>query len=402
MFKVPKEHIILIGLALIFVGFLVWRNILREYIPPAASPSTALTPPEKYNPETLYAGADTDCKDFACWKTFFSNVTNIYGPRAGLELLGLFQARGRIERSVDDHQLAHEIGRKTAERFGINPEAFNLCATDFNYGCQHGYFEFVLGKTSTTKEAAHKICESTSSGRASKFNFYCYHGVGHGVMMARAYDLDVALGVCNTLDVGTHQEGCWQGVFMENANAGMRQEARQGIFSDTDPLAPCNAVEEKYQHQCFINHAGPLMVFFGNHIEKASRGCLDAPSRFIGVCLQSLGLMVTNPSWQNSIVPNVDGNFEEKAWHLCQKFPRDYRRECVIGAVDNIMNFDGLEITRAKSFCLEVAMGEMPDCYRTVGLNLSRQTLLENLIRERCNALGEDKLLCIQGAGISP
>ena len=103
----------------------------------------------------------------------------------------------------------------------MNIQAFYLCSTGFNYGCQHGFFEYVLARSESPKAAAGLVCESTDESRGEKFKFYCYHGVGRGIMMAQAYDLQAALDVCDTLPSVMSQDGCWQGVFMENVNAGM-------------------------------------------------------------------------------------------------------------------------------------------------------------------------------------
>ena len=37
--------------------------------------------------------------------------------------------------SVNDHQMAHVVGRDTAKDYGSNFKAFDLCPMTFNYGC---------------------------------------------------------------------------------------------------------------------------------------------------------------------------------------------------------------------------------------------------------------------------
>lgn len=364
---------------------------------------TAFTPPEQGTSENVFAKTPYTCgNDFECAGTYLKNIASVYGPDIALAILEGLQQKGAIAKSVDDHQLAHQVGRKTAERFGVNGKAFNLCPTTFNYGCQHGYFEYVLGKTDTPKEAATLICESLDPTLAPKSKFYCYHGVGHGVMMARANDLREALNVCDSFDNATAQGGCWQGVFMENVNAGMRGEARAGVFSDSDPLAPCDTVETKYQHECFINHAGWLMRVFGNDIGKGSFACLKAPDPFISTCIQSLGLMVTNPSWQDGLYRGASQKtFEQKAVALCNQFPKQYQKDCIVAGVDNIINFDQLTITRAQQFCSAVADVYRSTCYRQIGSGLTGQTVDKSIIQARCAMLsGNAAADCFAGAGI--
>jgi len=124
-------------------------------------------PPEPYDLSALLARKDYTCAatDGACARSYLSRLTRRHGPRAALAVLGELKSSGRVEDSVDDHLLAHVVGRATAERFGANGRSFQLCPNEFNYGCPHGFFEFVLGRTGTPKHAARLICESAGRGR---------------------------------------------------------------------------------------------------------------------------------------------------------------------------------------------------------------------------------------------
>jgi len=226
--------------------------------------------------------------------------------------------------------------------------------------------------------------------------------VGHGIMMAHAYNLYSALDTCDTFDSFFEQDGCWQGVFMENVNAGQERFAREGIFSDTDPLNPCNVVDEKYRHECYINHSGWLMVFFNNDVKGATSACLKASSEsLINSCLQSIGLMVTNPGWQNELLQEIpdDQSFIEIAWSLCESFPAHRKDQCVIGAVDNIFNFNDLDSTEAERFCDLIDDTYTQVCFRTIGINFKRQINDPKLIIKKCGLyMGESKQACIDGA----
>ena len=111
------------------------------------------------------------------------------------------QQEGKVDRSVNDHDMAHSVGRETAKDYGSNFKAFDLCPITFNYGCSHGFFEYVLARTDTPKEAATTICESLTAPKDTFLiaGFTCYHGVGHGIMMAEAYNVQNSLKACNTL-----------------------------------------------------------------------------------------------------------------------------------------------------------------------------------------------------------
>jgi hypothetical protein len=365
--------------------------------------TTAEAPPD-YDANALNQQVERDCptNTLSCLNKALLAITGSHGPQASLEMLRRLQEQKRIDTSTDDHHLAHDIGRATAERFGVNGRAFLLCPTSFNYGCQHGFFQYALAQAHATDSAARLICGSLGESYSSKFRFYCYHGVGHGVMMAQNYNLTKALAACDTLETTVGQDGCWQGVFMENVNARLKENRPTGGFSRSNPLAPCNVVPDKYRSECFVNHAGWLMKIFSNDVTKATKACLRAPDAYVSLCLQSIGLMVTNPAWQPYLAKSNDGKTPEGiAWDLCLRFPKEHRVQCVIGAIDNILNFDEFEVSRARTFCNTVDAAYRGICYHQIGMGLMNQATNRDVVRHKCATFeGYDKDECLQGAGI--
>ena len=366
--------------------------------------STSFHPPSPYDLGGLERTKPFRCgrTDTACTLAYLVGVTRTYGPRAALGLMQRFQQQHRVSLVVNDHALAHVVGRETARDYGSNFRSFNLCPITFNYGCQHGFFEYVLGRTDTPRQAAISICQSIGSDRMLTAGFSCYHGVGHGVMMAEAYNLPAALDVCNTLPKPKGQDGCWQGVFMENVNAGMQGRARPGVFSRRDPLAPCDRVADRYRHECFINQAGYLMHVSSLEIGRATRDCLAAPGRYKSVCMQSIGLMVTNPVWQAALSTEAGKRpFAVVAWDLCRRFPSAYRRDCVIAGVDNLANFDELDVRRSSAFCAVVAAQLASACAREIGVDLRARTVDPTRVRRACRRVPEARRAeCLAGAGL--
>jgi hypothetical protein len=362
--------------------------------------------PERHDLDDVYAQSNFSCgeRDSLCVRDFLIGVTSQYGPRASLGVLERLQREGRVDLSVNDHDLAHAVGRETAKNFGSNFKSFDLCPTLFNYGCPHGFFEYVLARTDTPKEAASSICETVTGQKARLLiaGFSCYHGVGHGVMMAQAYDLQESLSTCNTLGSLRAKDGCWQGVFMENVNSAMTNRARKGVFNRKRPLAPCDTIGAQYKHECYINHSGWLMQVAANDVAKGSRFCLKARARDRSACMQSIGLMVTNPVWQAALAPQARGRpQEEVAWGLCARFPAAGRTDCVTAGVDNLANFDQLNVGRARAFCGKIAAAYATTCYRQVGFNLRTRTPDQALIRARCGQLGANRGACLSGAQIA-
>jgi hypothetical protein len=246
-------------------------------------------------------------------------------------------------------------------------------------------------------KAARLICGSLDESYSMTLVFNCYFGVGHAVLMAQNYDLANALAACDTLETHNGQTGCWQGVFIEHGNRYTRRED----FSRTDPLTPCNVVPEKYRRECFINHAGLLMKFFSNDVKNSANACLKAPDAYVSSCMQSIGLMVSNPPWQ-PLLSRINGTKtpEAIAWDLCLEFPRDHREQCVFAAIDNILNSEELEVARAKTFCHTVDTAYRIDCYHRIGFALRSHTIDPKIVLVKCTTLdGAAARPCLRGAG---
>ena len=355
-----------------------------------------------YNPPASYSLSTLESKPYPCGKenehcaiSYLQKLTTKYGPQASLGVLDAVETTGGIDPAFDTHQLAHLVGEATAKRFGANKQAFGLCPQTFNYGCVHGFFIYVLGRSSSPTKAARMICDSGGQGPLVP-TFNCWHGVGHGVMMARGNDLQASLDVCDSLGSASAADGCWQGVFMENVNAVFRDQARPGVFSPAYPLRPCTRVLNAYKQECFINQAGWLAHVANDDIGKAARYCLSA-GKYVSACAQSIGLMVTNPSWQVPLYGRAGtASFEQVAWNLCSRFPAQLQRDCVLGGVDNLANFDQLNVKRSDRFCALTARLQKA-CYREIGVNLIRRTTDAAVAEARCNELSSHQADCIAG-----
>jgi hypothetical protein len=353
-----------------------------------------------YGKESFSCGAT----DSRCIEKYMIKVTDDYGPRASLGVLERLQQEQKVNMSVNDHQMAHVVGRDTAKDYGSNFKAFDLCPTTFNYGCSHGFFEYVLARTPDARKAATTICESLNPETNLLIaGFTCYHGVGHGIMMAQGYNVQNSLKECNTMPAAKDKDGCWQGVFMENVNAGMQGRALPGYFKKSDPLSPCDKVGNRYKHECFINHAGWLMTVAKDNMSDGSRYCLKAkPAKYKSSCWQSLGLMVTNPVWQATLAKDIVGDSPAKiAAVLCERFPEVGRKDCVVAGVDNLANFDQFKVSRENAFCQEVSAKLQKDCYSRIGLDIAARTQDQVLIRKSCAPLGDKARYCLQGANIT-
>jgi hypothetical protein len=79
-----------------------------------------------------------------CLERTILALTDPYGPEPTMQTLTSLIADGTLHSRGDYHDFVHRIGRLTAKKGGLNPDAFFLCPVDYNYGCQHGFFEQAL------------------------------------------------------------------------------------------------------------------------------------------------------------------------------------------------------------------------------------------------------------------
>lgn len=356
-----------------------------------------------YRIDALFTDTIAACPNraLACYENRFHDLTLKHGPRAAIELFAKLLASRSVSDPTDGHHVAHHIGHHAAMALGLTAEVYSLCSADFNYGCQHGLLQYALGEGRGGVDAAASICRGVEAdpSASTKDKAYCYHGLGHGVMGHTQFDLIQSLEICDRLSSSLAIQGCWQGAFMENVNQAQTGNAQKGLFANSDVLAPCNVVAEKYRHECFINHAGILIQRNQKNIGRATQACLAAPSAHIVACLESIGLMATNPEWQSSLLkPEEQRSFIENAWAFCRKFPAGRETTCVFAAVDNLINFDGLDATRANQFCKTGYVALRSECYRRIGENFRNLLVQTTGGSKSCDILdGPDRDACVSG-----
>ena len=339
------------------------------------SDTPSFRPPQPYQLEQVYKQIKQQCPTnaLACFQTGLQSITAEQGPRAAIEVFTLLKDRGDIAPTVDGHHIAHHIGHETAMVFGATAQALALCPTSYNYGCMHGFFQHAIGSGEMAGQNAARICDDWTGDRflSLKTKLSCYHGLGHGVMIHADYDLPKALSTCDRLNSLFAQQGCWQGVFMENMDAAEEGQWQKAQVSLEDPLAPCDRVEPKYQFQCFLNQSAWLMKFYHNDVSQAAQACLKAPRPAITPCLEAIGILTTNSEWQPLLLKKADSKaFLENAWTICTRFPHGYVDYCMVAALDNLMNSNTINLSQAKEFCHLVSKGYRAECRARIDVNL--------------------------------
>jgi len=355
----------------------------------------AFIPPKPYKLRKLYKQIKKTCPSQAldCYKSELFKITALHGPKAAVNVFAKLQRKNEVKERIDGHHIVHHIGHNVASVFGPFPEALGLCPITYNYGCIHGFLQQALGQKMTTPKDAVRLCDIfvDDPDATPKDKAYCYHGMGHGVMMYFDYDMKKAIEMCDSVDpIGVG--GCWQGLFMEAVNVAHEEKGKAMGYTKADPLAPCNTLEEKYQHECFINHGGWMMHVFEHDYVGAIDGCRKASIKNSAKsCISSITLMVSNPSWQKSFVDDLgERSIIENAVLICQNFPEDQKKSCVDGAISNILNFDHLDLARSEQFCQGIDQKYQSLCYKSISLNLGNIVSNKSAAQDACTTLKAD------------
>jgi len=160
----------------------------------------AFIPPKPYKLSKLYKQIKKTCPSQAleCYESELFKITALHGPKASVDVFAKLQRKNEVKEKIDGHHIVHHIGHNVASAFGPFPEALGLCPTTYNYGCIHGFLQQALGQKMTEPKDAIKLCDIfvNDPNATPKDKVYCYHGMGHGVMMYFDYDMKKAIEMC--------------------------------------------------------------------------------------------------------------------------------------------------------------------------------------------------------------
>lgn len=262
---------------------------------------------------------------------------------------------------TDCHQEAHNIGRVSYKVYG--QDVFTYGNSACHSGFYHGAMEEFL-KTEGTTDLANRIEEICTQFKTEYSKFECLHGVGHGVMAYKAYDLLKALEVCSQLTSDYDISSCYGGVFMENIVVAQGKgaiKAHETKWVSTDPHFPCNAVNmgTNADRECYMMQTSWMLTLFDGDFEVVAQECLKAPAEMIPTCFQSLGRDGAGYALRNP----------DKILAYCNLVPSDYFTNCLAGSLNVITEFWGEKLTdQGAVLCAKVeAALEKRRCFTQLG-----------------------------------
>ena len=271
----------------------------------------------------------------------------------------------------EGHQLAHALGRRAVARQGADAAVIRECRPVFASGCYHGAVEASLhagGRVDMPE--LERLCVGIEGSGGPGPAFECIHGLGHGILGARRYDLETALRDCDALSAPRRAAACHSGAFMEAINAALGaaampdahdhaagHEQRAGrplAINAGDPYSPCRAYGEPYASSCWLFQGFVILRANGFDAERALRVCDGAPDGRAARCYESVGHQVTG------LFQRGDGWILEQ----CAKGKALLAPHCAAGAALALdaMDWSG---ARAARLCAAAREEWKDACYRS-------------------------------------
>lgn len=262
-------------------------------------------------------------------------------PAAFADLKENYQ--GSVYIQAQCHPLTHVIGRSAVNFYPEVSEAYSngnsLCWS----GYYHGVMEGIIGKIGKDKilEKMPTICDSIPGKDSHSFDYYnCVHGIGHGLMALTENELFESLKMCDNLIGSWEESSCYGGVFMENVIVDNKNHFTK-YLKPSDPLYPCNAVEDNYKNPCYLMQTSYMLKVNNNDFKKVFELCATVEEGYKLLCYQSLGRDASGQSI--STIPKTKSTCELGVGYIQQS-------NCIVGAVKDFISYHHSDV-EAKALC---------------------------------------------------
>jgi|CXWL01.1.fsa_nt_gi hypothetical protein len=268
------------------------------------------------------------------------------------------------------HLEAHAVGVAAYTLYGES--AYTKCDSSCHFGCYHGAMDRMVEEEGTSELI--KTVETLCSSFDTAFDRYsCFHGSGHGILTSAKYDLIAALESCRLLSSEEARDGCFEGVFMENydAGGGKSSGAKINWLSAIDVHFPCTKFSEgdPVLRWCYDTQARWFLKMSGKDVAKAAAECMRAPEEAVPKCLGSIAKYTIDRRFDNPAVTEA----------FCLSVPEKYFEACIgAAATFTMFVFDrdqsgaGVEICKhmnndgAKRVCYAYETEAIQDLYPSV------------------------------------
>ncbi|MBL4644792.1 MAG: hypothetical protein JKX80_02915 [Candidatus Pacebacteria bacterium] len=337
-----------------------------------------------------------------CWQDIMRGAFDVDGTQAAFDVFEVVYKNYEVFANTGCHRHAHRIGDMSYYFDYLTHKDFTKMdfpkgATACGYGFYHGFFEHLV-QDNTSVEFVTQMCEYMRNNLgdvAPAISQTCYHGSGHGFLLARADELtqesqwsveaftQKPLEQCESLPQASDTEiaECRQGVY--NVIVDWMADGEYGLsYNTVEPFAMCDREPYERQFDCYyeiaqkidgLSNGDPLkMVAI---VEKAKRVDLQTIAMSVGVA----GVVQQNP--QNDQITLLSA---------CQSIDRmELKNQCILGIIGGLVEhtIPGTDYKNAINFCEsdQLTVDERPLCDRELLGKLKRfRTDIE--LEEMCSS----------------
>jgi hypothetical protein len=341
-------------LLLLLPGLLAGGALLLQGGTPTSTPDGSLI---TYAPDE--ATIEECAGNIPCLRQAYANL--VYREGAGAALARLAEAMNSDRDILSQcHQISHWMGaagllRAEGDLGSAFVEGNETCGSGYWHGVMQARIGGLLADSeSALTESLDTLCASEMIRTSPWIAWQCVHGLGHGLLIARDYEIPAALEGCETLSRPWDVDVCANGIFMENIVPSIPGAERPWIRAG-DPEYPCREMPERHQASCYQYSADQLIEISGFGPQTAT-GCLAFTPNWIDACLDGLGRVVGAAS---AYRPG------EVATLCAGAGPRAF--VCVSGAAIDSFQNDTANLPRAGAIC-GVLDGELvAACWEALG-----------------------------------
>lgn len=263
------------------------------------------------------------------------------------------------DQPAEEHELAHLIGETAYAKFGTS--GFRYCDSVFTFACYHGVILAAIRAHGYEQSVLLELasgCEKAGKNRTADIS--CAHGIGHGLMWVRNYDMLQSFQACD----GVFEKDselrffCWDGVSMENVvrRGNLPNGMAVNPMDPKDKFAPCDTFPAQYQPACVREHVFlARLVFYNRDTVQTSGYCMHYKAEDVrNQCFGAIGgaLYQDDPQTPDRIIIE------------CGKVPSQYYLYC-IGVASRQYSFSG-RADMATRLCEALETSQQVACIKGV------------------------------------
>ena len=239
------------------------------------------------------------CFPFGGRHPCYKDVTDLFLKQFGV--VDILEAMKRNETIPEIygrcHEVGHYMGRYLYRKTKNIRESFAQCdVMTCGVGCQHGIGEeFFRDKHLSIDNSDDELGKEISTACGTEKDYErpilyheCLHGLGHGLMEVSVMDVPRSLKLCDYLPGVWNQEGCYAGVFMENAGSLTVPDHPSKYLKRDDPLYPCNILDKKYLKLCYEYQTSYFGSLTNWQWSDTAALCKKVPAKYQDSCFSQI------------------------------------------------------------------------------------------------------------------